>query len=118
MLAWAWGVPHSLTAVAALAAVSIVKEVDCGTKGYMRTRDFNVRGCAQRGTRASRAMEYNWAGRGPLPPSIASGSALAAAFGPEEEEGGAGDDGAAAALARIQVGDALVALLERHRSYR
>ena len=77
-----------------------------------------MRCCAQRGTRASRAKEYNWAGRGPLPPSIAAASALAAAFGPEEEEGSAEDDSAAAALARIQVGDALVALLERHRSYR
>ena len=70
-----------------------------------------------RGSHASRAMEYQWAGRGLLPPEMAAASQLALAFGPELEE----DDheaSAAAAQARIQVGDALVSLLERHRSYR
>jgi hypothetical protein len=74
----------------------------------------------QRGARASHAMEYSWAGRGPLPPEVAAASSLAAAFGPEPEEQDSeeGSAAAAAAATRIQIGDALVALLERHRSHR
>ncbi len=74
----------------------------------------------QRGARASHAMEYSWAGRGPLPPEVAAASSLASAFGPEPEEEDSEEENAAAAAAatRIQIGDALVALLERHRSHR
>ena len=43
-------------------------------------------------------------------------SKLATAFGPEHaEDGGEGTSGKAA---RVQIGDALVALLESHRSHR
>jgi hypothetical protein len=60
-------------------------------------------------------MDYNFTERGVLPEGLEA-SRLAAAFGPEPRADEAPQpDGVSA---RIQVGDALVALLEHHHKHR
>jgi hypothetical protein len=60
-------------------------------------------------------MDYSFTARGELPKRLET-SALAAAFGPEPGATDLPNDSAVAA--RIQVGDALVNLLEHHRQQR
>lgn len=60
-------------------------------------------------------MDYSFTARGRLPKKLET-SALAAAFGPERGFEERQSD--LAVTARIQVGDALVALLEGHRQHR
>ncbi len=60
-------------------------------------------------------MDYSFTARGKLPAGLET-SALAGAFGPER--GAEEQRSDLAVAARIQVGDALVALLDCHRMHR